>query len=571
MLDQTFDRLQNLVSILELLGEKLSQEDVNQKLLRSLSPEWNTHAVVWRNKADLDTISMDDLYNNLKVYEPEVKGMSSSSSSTQNMAFVSSSNNNTSSTNGAVNTALAVNTANGVSTASTQKTGRNFTVNGNETIGFDKSKVVCFNCHKSRHFSKECRAPRNQDNKHKESSRRSVPVEISVSTALVSCDGLSGYNWSDQAEKGPNYALMDFSSSSSDSKVLPPPPVKKPKPPIQRNFVIHTRDSLPPRILYPSRMLKQKQQEKDDIQIQKFWNMFKLLHLNITLAEALVLMPKYQKILKSLLSNKEKLQELANTPLNENCSAVILKKLPKKLGDPGKFLIPCGFSELKCKALADLKASINLMPLFVWKKLGLPDLIPTQMTLELANRAICTPDGIARDVFVPVGKFTFLADFVVVNYESDPRVPLILGRPYLRTARALIDVYGEEMILRDGDERLTLNMKHDTASYSNHPYSESVNLINIFNLSSKDCLKDLVSHKQSGNPTFSLHKEIASPEVIPEFHDSKGSNSLLEEFTDELALISYPPDYDDYRVCDIESDIREIEFLLFQVTASDFS
>nr|GFC75289.1 reverse transcriptase domain-containing protein [Tanacetum cinerariifolium] len=85
-------------------------------------------------------------------------------------------------------------------------------------------------------------------------------------------------------------------------------------------------------------------------------------------------------------------------------------------------------------------------------KLGLPDLIPTQMTLELANRAICTPDGIARDVFVPVGKFTFLADFVVVDYESDPRVPPILGRPFLRTVRALIDVHGEEMILRDGDE-----------------------------------------------------------------------------------------------------------------------
>ncbi|GKD34448.1 hypothetical protein Tco_1249957 [Tanacetum coccineum] len=211
MLDQTFDRLQKLVSQLELLDEKLSQEDVNQKLLRSLSPEWNTHAVVWRNKADLDTMSMDDLYNNLKVYEPEVKGMSSSSSSIQNMAFVSSSNNNTSSTN------EAVNTAHGVSTASTQvnaanstnidnlsdvviydmeemdlrwqmamltmrarrflkNIGRKLTVNGNETIGFDKSKVECYNCHKRGHFAKE-----------------------------------------DQAEEGPNYALMAFSSDSEVS------------------------------------------------------------------------------------------------------------------------------------------------------------------------------------------------------------------------------------------------------------------------------------------------------------------------------------------------------------------
>ncbi|GJX30546.1 putative ribonuclease H-like domain-containing protein [Tanacetum coccineum] len=277
MLDQTFDRLQKLVSQLELLDEKLSQEDVNQKLLRSLSPEWNTHAVVWRNKADLDTMSMDDLYNNLKVYEPEVKGMSSSSSSTQNMAFVSSSNNNTSSTN------EAVNTAHGVSTASTQvnaanstnidnlsdavicaffasqpnspqlvhedlqqihpddmeemdlrwqmamltirarrflkNTRRKLTVNGNETIGFDKSKVECYNCHKRGHFAKECRAPRNQDNKNKESSRRSVPMEISTSTSLVSCDGLGGYDWSDQVEEGLNYALMAFSSSSPDSEV----------------------------------------------------------------------------------------------------------------------------------------------------------------------------------------------------------------------------------------------------------------------------------------------------------------------------------------------------------------
>ncbi|GJX04417.1 ribonuclease H-like domain-containing protein [Tanacetum coccineum] len=244
MLDQTFNRLQKFLSQLELLDEKLSQEDVNQKLLRSLSPEWNTHVVVWRNKVDLDTMSMDDLYNNLKVYEPEVKGMSSSSSSTQNMAFVSSSNNNTSSTN------EAVNTAHGVSTASTQdlqqihpddmeemdlrwqmamltmrarrflkNTGRKLTVNGNETIGFDKSKVECYNYHKRGHFARECRALRNQDNKNKESSRRSVPVETSTSTALVSCDGLGGYDWSDQAEEGPNYALMDFSSSSPDSEV----------------------------------------------------------------------------------------------------------------------------------------------------------------------------------------------------------------------------------------------------------------------------------------------------------------------------------------------------------------
>nr|GFD17276.1 reverse transcriptase domain-containing protein [Tanacetum cinerariifolium] len=125
-------------------------------------------------------------------------------------------------------------------------------------------------------------------------------------------------------------------------------------------------------------------------------------------------------MLKALLSNKEKLLEMTNTPLNENCLAVILKKLSEKLRDPRKFLLPCGFSELKCKALANLGASINLMPLSVWKNLGLPELISTRMTLELANQANCTPTGIPRDVLVSVGKFTFPANFVIVDYKSDP-------------------------------------------------------------------------------------------------------------------------------------------------------
>nr|GEU92578.1 reverse transcriptase domain-containing protein [Tanacetum cinerariifolium] len=151
------------------------------------------------------------------------------------------------------------------------------------------------------------------------------------------------------------------------------------------------------------------------------------------------------KMLKALISNKEKLLELANTPLNENCSAVILKKLPKKLGDRGNFLILCSFSELKCKALAYPGASINLMPLFVWKKLGLPELISTRMTLKLANRAICTPVGITRDVFVPVGKFTFPADFVIVDYESDPRVLLILGDRKKEAIHLILTGIGDEI------------------------------------------------------------------------------------------------------------------------------
>nr|GEZ28979.1 reverse transcriptase domain-containing protein [Tanacetum cinerariifolium] len=140
---------------------------------------------------------------------------------------------------------------------------------------------------------------------------------------------------------------------------------------------------------------------------------------------------------------KDKLFELAKIPLNENCSAMLLKKLLEKLGDPGKFLIPCNFSGMDvCHALADLGASINIMPLSIWKKLSLPELTPTRMTLELADRSITRPRGVAKDVFVKVGKFHFPTDFVVVDFEADPRVPLILGRSFLRTGRALIDVYG---------------------------------------------------------------------------------------------------------------------------------
>nr|GEW09986.1 reverse transcriptase domain-containing protein [Tanacetum cinerariifolium] len=136
---------------------------------------------------------------------------------------------------------------------------------------------------------------------------------------------------------------------------------------------------------------------------------------------------------KKLLNNKNKLIELTKTPLNENCSAVVLKKLPEKLGDPGRFLIPCDSSKFNnCLALADLGASINLMPLSIWKKLKLPTLNDTKIVLELSNRTISKPTGVAENIFVKVGKFYFLADFVVLDSIADPPIPLILERPFLR-------------------------------------------------------------------------------------------------------------------------------------------
>ncbi|GJY85819.1 ribonuclease H-like domain-containing protein [Tanacetum coccineum] len=205
------------------------EKDVNQKFLRSLSQEWNTHTIVLRNKPMIDTLSLDDLYNNLKIYEPEVKGTSILSTNIQEVAFVSS--NSTSSTNGAVNTAHGATTAKEMdlrwqmamltmrARRFLKNTRRKFFVNGTETIGFDKSKVECYNCHKRGHFARECRAPRNQENRNRENTR-SVPVETTTSNALISCDSLAGYVWSDQAEEGPtNFALMAYSFTSSNSKV----------------------------------------------------------------------------------------------------------------------------------------------------------------------------------------------------------------------------------------------------------------------------------------------------------------------------------------------------------------
>ncbi|GKC24639.1 reverse transcriptase domain-containing protein, partial [Tanacetum coccineum] len=158
-------------------------------------------------------------------------------------------------------------------------------------------------------------------------------------------------------------------------------------------------------IPFPSRRNDERRKEKAN---DKFYEIFRDLSFEISFTDALMLMPKFASTLKTLIGNKEKLSELARTPLNGNCSAVILNKLPKKLGDPGRFLIPCEFTGITtCNALADLGPSINLMPYSVWKDSSLPELTPTCMTLELADRSITKPIGIAKDVRLMVGKFQF--------------------------------------------------------------------------------------------------------------------------------------------------------------------
>ncbi|GJS26945.1 reverse transcriptase domain-containing protein [Tanacetum coccineum] len=271
-------------------------------------------------------------------------------------------------------------------------------------------------------------------------------------------------------------AITTRSGVSYDGPPIPPPVVEK-EPEVTKDTELPSTEDIQPPLVqeqtkdkepieepslaqktktnlpYPSRLAKEKIREKDDILASKFMEIFRNLHFELSFADALIHMPKFAPMFKKMLNNKDKLIELTKTPLNENCSAVVLKKLPEKLGDPGRFLIPCDFSEFDSYlALADLGASINLMPLSIWKKLQLPGLTETKMVLELADRTISKPT--AEKVVVRVDGFTFLADFVVVNFEPDPRVPIILGRPFLRTAKALIDLYEEKLTLRVGKEEL---------------------------------------------------------------------------------------------------------------------
>ncbi|XP_073153053.1 uncharacterized protein [Henckelia pumila] len=193
-----------------------------------------------------------------------------------------------------------------------------------------------------------------------------------------------------------------------------------------------------------------KLQAKLDSQFGKFLEVFKILNINISFADALMQMPSYAKFLKDILSNKRKLEEHAMISLTENCSALVQNKIPLKQKDPGSFSIPCVINDIQFhKALCDLGASINLMSYSAFKKLSLGEPKSTRMSLQLADRSIKYPRGIIEDMLVKVDKFIFPVDFVVLDMEEDLDMPLILGRPFLATGKTLIDVQKGELMLRD--------------------------------------------------------------------------------------------------------------------------
>ncbi|GJW48084.1 reverse transcriptase domain-containing protein [Tanacetum coccineum] len=362
---------------------------------------------------------------------------------------------------------------------------------------------------------------------------------------------------SKEPEQNPETSTEKVQNPNLENTAHVPPPgeedsifIEIPKPKAKKTVNLDPNSPNPnsyqSKLPYPERM-KVRENDKPSAQHSRFLKMFKQLRLEIGLKDALVEMPKFNKWLSSLLRNKEKLEEIAITTVNAECSAIIMNKVPEKLEDPGKFLIPCALQELnRTSALADSGASINLLPHSIYKKLGLEALTPTRMTLELANRSITHPMGIAEDVVVRVDGFTFLADFVVVNFEPDPRVPIILGRPFLRTAKALIDLYEETLTLRVGKEELV----YYADKSKKNKEKNFVHAISIIDFSKDDPF--------SGSTTNTL----------PPSSSPVKTSDNLEKFVDELApLDSLPPGNDDST---LKKDFHEETFQVYSNPLFEF-
>ncbi|KAL5558871.1 hypothetical protein UlMin_035082 [Ulmus minor] len=259
---------------------------------------------------------------------------------------------------------------------------------------------------------------------------------------------------------------------------------------------------------FPQRLRKQNL----DKQFSKFIDIFKSLHINLPFVDMLEQMPKYAKFLKEVLSNKRKLEGNEKVMLTEECSAILQRKLPQKLKDPGSFTIPCTIGDFEFdKVLCDLGASINLMPLSIFRKLGLGEVKPTTVTLQLADRSIKHPRGIIEDVLVKVDKFIFPADFIVLDMEEDREVPLILGRPFLATGRTLINVHQGKLILRVQDEQVTFNVFEAMKFPSN--------VSSCFEISILD--KVVAEKFHESFPSSSLENCIVNGQIVRNFDDEE--------------------------------------------------
>ncbi|CAL1411814.1 unnamed protein product [Linum trigynum] len=290
----------------------------------------------------------------------------------------------------------------------------------------------------------------------------------------------------------------------------------------------------------------------EDPNFKKFVNIFKQLHINIPLAEALEQMPTYAKFLRELLTKKRKWADLEKVTLTSECSVVIQNKLPEKRDDPGSFIIPCVIGDTEFnKSLCDLGAGINLMPYSVYKKLGLGDVLkPTRITLQLTDRSVKIPKGVVENVLVKVGKFILPTDFVILEMEEDQGVPLILGRPFLATGDALIDVGRGKLTFRVGKEEEIFNVfqvdhNHDAiddlesgarerknSSSCDSGSAEVSHALATQSLKSKQGQKSLPDHLKYRY----LGKDFNLPVIIPSSLTLKQEEYLLEALQYHLRL-----------------------------------
>nr|GEW48020.1 reverse transcriptase domain-containing protein [Tanacetum cinerariifolium] len=278
-----------------------------------------------------------------------------------------------------------------------------------------------------------------------------------------------------------------------------------------------------------TQLQKQKLREKDDILAAKFMEIFRDLHFELSFADALIHMPKFAPIFKKLLNNKDKLIELTKTPLNENCSAIILKKLPEKLGDPGRFLIPCDFTGLdNCLALTDLGASINLMPLSIWKKLRLPTHNNTKMVLELADRTISKPTGVVENVFVKVGKFYFPAEYIILDFVADPRVPLKCGDTPSISYNNLESLNKVDLIDTTCEEysQEVLGFIDDVSNKVSSPYYEPIVSNSSQNLTPFNASNFLLL--EEADAFIAIDDEPISSNIDATYYDLEGDILILE-------------------------------------------
>nr|GEY25363.1 reverse transcriptase domain-containing protein [Tanacetum cinerariifolium] len=326
--------------------------------------------------------------------------------------------------------------------------------------------------------------------------------------------------------------------------------------------------NLNPSIPYPLRRDNERHRDQANEQIEKFYKIFKDMSFEISFTDALILMPKFASTLKALIGNKEKLSEMARTPMNEHCSAVILNKLPRKLGDPGTFLIPCEFPGIdECLVLADLGASINLMPLFVGEGLSLPELTLTCMTLELADRSISKPIGIAKDVSVKVGVFHFPVDFVgeltlcigneAITYNLDQTSRYSANYNQMTTNKidVICEMYSQKV----------LGFLDTTASGNPTPYDDPIVSITSPTLTPFGDSDFLLF--EEADAFLGLEDDPNSPEFNPFYYDLEGYILLLEAILNSKPLPPLPnheqylPSYKkELKVCEaktVKSSVNE--------------